>query len=352
MTQPQTPPNQGITTEQALAAIAAAQALRSGHDQEATAIQTVAAMSASLATARDRAYTYAYTLIHRLWVNVDVYDGNSVQAFTEAAGNYMSTAQSAVAQTAAAAQSQILTAMGVDLPAAAAASDPVDVRGTPSIGSDNTADITTGESHVDYQDGGRQTVNLDNDASTIGMFNRPARVQRYLESKGVGSAQARQEAEDRMSLLVGDNLMLAQRLAEAEIIAHAASVDERVIGLRRVIHPELSRTGTCGLCIAASDRVYRVKELMPMHGRCKCTTAAVTREFDPADALNAVDLKQLYDVAGGTSSVELKRTRYQVDDHGELGPVLVPQKAYKPRKQVTPQRRNDAPRQRKARVRR
>ena len=33
---------------------------------------------------------------------------------------------------------------------------------------------------------------------------------------------------------------------------------------RRVIHPELSKGGTCGLCIAASDRIYFVDDLLAL----------------------------------------------------------------------------------------
>jgi hypothetical protein len=64
---------------------------------------------------------------------------------------------------------------------------------------------------------------------------------------------------------------------------------------------------------------------------CKCTIAAVTEDYDPADDLNTVDLNALYKDAGGNSVAHLKRTRYQVDEHGELGPTLVPKSKYKPR---------------------
>jgi hypothetical protein len=352
MTQPQ-PPSQPVTKAQVAAAVLAAQAFRGDNDPNVKTLRTIAVASTMLANARDRAYTYAYTLILRTWRNVDVYDGRSVQAFTQTAAGYMKTAQSAVAQQSAAAQKQILTSMDITVPKGVVPSDPVDVRGTPTVHDDGTIDLTLGTSHVNYDVGGHQVVDLDEDATTVGMFNRPARTQRYLESKGVGSAEARAAAELRMQTLVGDNLMLAQRLAEAEILAHAASVDSRVIGLRRVIHPELSRTGVCGLCVAASDRLYRVRELRPIHSGCNCTTAAVTEDFDPADELNAVDLKALYGDAGGTSGAHLKRTKYSTDEHGELGPVLVPKKDYKPRKaQPAPARGNDAPRvNRKARPR-
>jgi hypothetical protein len=59
-------------------------------------------------------------------------------------------------------------------------------------------------------------------------------------------------------------------------------------------------------------------------------------------------LEQLYAQAGGVGGVSttaapaLKRVRYQVDEHGELGPVLVPRGAHKPRKPVPTQRRSKA----------
>jgi hypothetical protein len=52
-------------------------------------------------------------------------------------------------------------------------------------------------------------------------------------------------------------------------------------GYRRVIHPELSKGGTCGLCVAASDRIYHVSELRAVHGRCECTTLPIVGEQDP-----------------------------------------------------------------------
>jgi hypothetical protein len=93
-------------------------------------------------------------------------------------------------------------------------------------------------------------------------------------------------------------------------------------GTRRVIHPELSKGGTCGLCVAASDRIYHVSELRAVHGRCECTTLPIVGEQDPGHALNDLDLRRLYKHAGGTDAAGLKRTRYKILEHGELGPVL------------------------------
>lgn len=95
-----------------------------------------------------------------------------------------------------------------------------------------------------------------------------------------------------------------------------------ITGYRRVIHPELSKGGSCGLCVAASDRIYGATEPLPIHDRCECTTVPVYDHADPGSVLNAADLDRLYREAGGTAGAELKRTRYRVDEHGELGPVL------------------------------
>ena len=183
---------------------------------------------------------------------------------------------------------------------------------------------------VNYAD--QKPVDLDAErATTEEILNRPARAFRYQESRGATRDEAAQAALHRLDALIEDNLMLAQRLAESEVINAAAEIDDSpVVAMRRIIHPELSRSGSCGLCIAASDRLYTVRELLPIHANCKCTSAPVTMRHDPADALNKVDLGKLYQDTGGTSAAHLKRTRYQIDQHGELGPTLVPAKAYKP----------------------
>jgi hypothetical protein len=97
-----------------------------------------------------------------------------------------------------------------------------------------------------------------------------------------------------------------------------------VIGRRRIIHPELSASGfSCGLCVVASDRVYKVKELKPIHNHCNCSDAPITEGFDPGGALNRADLDALYASAGGTGGDYLRDIRVGYTEHGELGPTLV-----------------------------
>lgn len=90
-----------------------------------------------------------------------------------------------------------------------------------------------------------------------------------------------------------------------------------VLRYRRVTRSEKP----CGLCIAASDRIYSKAELLPLHGRCRCGVMPVTHASDPGSTLSNDDLPSLYKAAGGTSAEQLKKVR--VVQHGELGPLLV-----------------------------
>jgi hypothetical protein len=339
MTQPQSP--SALTPAEAIAAVAAAK-LALGGDNDIASIAV--ALSDSVIAARESAAAYAKTLIFALWSDLDPYDGNAVQAFTEAAGGYMATAQTAASRTAGAAQSAMLQSMGVQVPGVA--SDPTDLR-SPGV------DVVGGSLvlqrpdsvHVDYGTRDNKTVRAE-DMTTVGMFNRPARTFRAIEAQGKPRAEADTAARQRIDSLVEDNVMLAQRFAESEIVQNAVNLDQpdvRIVGYRRVIHPELSRTGVCGLCIAAANQIYKVGTLLPIHTNCKCTIAAVTAKHDPADDVNKADLSALYKLAGGTDGPQLKRIRFQLDEHGELGPTLVPRKQFKPRKQFTRPRRAAAP---------
>jgi hypothetical protein len=122
----------------------------------------------------------------------------------------------------------------------------------------------------------------------------------------------------RGEVQTGDNLTLAmthQWQADIEDVP-------QVTGFRRVLHPELSQGGSCGLCVAASTRLYSKAELLPVHARCACTVTPVIGDEDPGGAINARDLKALYAKAGSTAAADLKRVRVVESAHGELGPRL------------------------------
>lgn len=333
MSAPISPPTTYREAVQAAAALVAARKAPKSATEAAVSATAVAADS--IIAARDRASAYAKRAIRQLWARVNPYDDASVAAFVVQAARIMGVAQTAAAKAAAVGQAHQLAAVGVV--AAATQSVPLDVR-APSSAIKNGL-LVTGQHVVKVLYAGGETAKVTKaDMTTQGVFKRPASVYRYARSKGATDADAAALAVQRIDSLIDDNLMLAQRLGQQQVLSTAVvDLDRRpqakakIIGYRRVIHPELSRSGTCGLCIAASDRIYNIGELMPIHAHCKCTIAAITEDFDPADDLNAVDLSALYKDAGGTGSALLKRARYKVDEHGELGPVLVPGKAYKPR---------------------
>jgi hypothetical protein len=131
-------------------------------------------------------------------------------------------------------------------------------------------------------------------------------------------------AMDRMTKIVQTNLQMAQR---SQMLTTMGGSDA-VTGYRRIIHPELATLGTCGLCIAASDRLYGKKVLLPIHPGCHCTVLPVTGKNDPNE-INEIDFKQLYGDAAqfgkGTSAEALRQTRYRIDEHGEIGPVIRPE---------------------------
>ena len=150
------------------------------------------------------------------------------------------------------------------------------------------------------------------------VYGRVADTVRLQVARGASLDQAVTMGLQRADTMVRWDSGLARR----EQWRQSLAANPQAIGWRRVIHPELSRDGTCGLCIAAADRTYSIATLAPLHGRCHCTVAPVTRTADPGGTLNDEDLKRVYESASSTYAADLKRVRYDVQQHGELGPVL------------------------------
>lgn len=161
-------------------------------------------------------------------------------------------------------------------------------------------------------------------AATDDVYQRPIRQVRYLESTGVPLAEAVQTATERLEKTALRDLGLA-RATSAQQLMYSLPDDTPVgpvRGYRRIIHPELG--AVCGLCIAASDRIYKKRDLLPLHPACRCTVIPVIGVQDPGGTLNAEDLARIYAAAGGTTSTEaLRQTRFSIKENGELGDVLV-----------------------------
>jgi hypothetical protein len=152
------------------------------------------------------------------------------------------------------------------------------------------------------------------------VYSRPVEQYIWRRRNGGTMEDARKAFENRLTEIASADIAAADR-DEAQNI-YAAS--PRVTGYRRVIHPELSKSGTCGLCIVASSQVYSTDDLLPLHGgSCNCDTLPITDGDDPGLRLNEDDLKTIYAAAGSTAAEDLLNTRITINEHGELGPVLV-----------------------------
>lgn len=149
------------------------------------------------------------------------------------------------------------------------------------------------------------------------VYGRTADTYRYELSQGKPQPEALKAAVQRAQVMAQTDVQLAQRAQSQRFMT-----SKKVTGYRRIIHPEMSK-GTCGLCIAASDQIYGIEDLMPIHNRCECTTAPIVGGMDPGRDLTRHDLNALYEQAGGsTSGPALKKVRWTVHQNGELGPVL------------------------------
>lgn len=155
--------------------------------------------------------------------------------------------------------------------------------------------------------------------SPLDVWMRPAEEYRYHVSQNLRENDALIKALERVEIMGDTDLTLARR----EEIRGIFAATPKITGYRRVIHPELSEDGTsCGLCVVASTRLYRVKELLPIHDRCNCDVLPVTQDQDPGRDMNQEDLQKIYDAAGSNYAGDLIKTKVSFTEHGELGPII------------------------------
>ena len=158
-------------------------------------------------------------------------------------------------------------------------------------------------------------------------------IERYAEHK----------AGERAERMVSQDISGASRNIYS--IAIDSIKDNEVIGYRRVVHPELSKSGqSCGLCIVASTMEYKKSDLLPIHSGCNCETCEIYSKdgkiYDPGHIINMEDLEVFYrEAKGSTHGWDLKKSRYKIVDHPEYGPTLVndhPNKTGKIQKEYIP----------------
>ena len=288
--------------------------------QQSSQVLVTAAAAAGAATTTSRVSAVTAGMIANLFAAVNPYSTKQVREFAQRAGQIIIGSQRTVANVHTAAQQIALRAVGINT--AVPVVIPDNVRGaTVTFGGGKPKVHAPAQTTVDYDDGAERISKSD--AAPERVFERAAVTFRYEKSVGKDDAAAGEAARRRIEETVDNNLILAARLASQQTLVRAAEKDERIVGYRRIIHPELAKGGVCGLCVTAADRVYKVEELQPIHNRCNCSIAPVTTAHDPGHTLNQGDLSKLYEHAGGkTSAKALKRTRYEIVQHHELGPVL------------------------------
>jgi hypothetical protein len=150
-------------------------------------------------------------------------------------------------------------------------------------------------------------------------YGRVADGYRYQTTMlGDSPEKAQQKAGVRIALAAQTDVTLAVRAQYQKTMSAQGA-----LGWRRILHPELSRTGPCALCVVAADRVYKSEDLLPLHSRCCCEVLPVYQGADPGITLNGDDLAAVYAAAGGNTREQLRRVSVVLTEHGELGPVLV-----------------------------
>jgi hypothetical protein len=155
------------------------------------------------------------------------------------------------------------------------------------------------------------------------VHRRPAQSYRRAIALGKDEQEARRIAAIRATGLMRSDTALAER-AEAHLLLERMGITQ----FRRILHPELSASGSCGLCIAAADNIYSTGDLMPIHPpHCKCTVLPIVDDWDPGKELNQQDIlsyagaRELAGATGprgGTTRRDLASVRY----HAEFGPYL------------------------------
>lgn len=136
--------------------------------------------------------------------------------------------------------------------------------------------------------------------------------------KGDSPEKAQEKAAVRIANIAETDVTLAVRAQYQKTLG-----EQKADAYRRVLHPELSETGPCGLCVVAADRTYKSEDLLPLHNRCCCEVLPVYGRLDPGLTLNGDDLARIYEAAGGNTREQLRQVRVVMTEHGELGPLLV-----------------------------
>lgn len=135
---------------------------------------------------------------------------------------------------------------------------------------------------------------------TRDVYRRPIIQARAAIDRGHDFDEAMAQGRNRASSLAETDISLVQSIATTAAVMQLP----KIIGFVRVL------TGSsCPICVGAEGR-FGPAERMPIHAHCDCTSAPIYSSVDPGAAVNA----SLALESGADA---------QVQEHGELGPVLV-----------------------------
>lgn len=171
------------------------------------------------------------------------------------------------------------------------------------------------------------TGSVDEEPEDDGVEEEPTFALTETEVREVVVRYAQHKAEERVERMVDQDVAGAARNMYGVAMSYLDKA--KVVGYRRVVHPELAESGrSCGLCIVASTMQYTRAELLPIHAGCNCETCEIYsingETYDPGKQINMEDLAVFYGEAGrSTHGWDLKKQRYEVVDHPEYGPTLV-----------------------------
>lgn len=156
-------------------------------------------------------------------------------------------------------------------------------------------------------------------------FGQIGSTYRYAISQGQAEAEAIQRSNLKINEAIDREISQVAEAVQTDVLTRseqeAGPGDSKIIGYRRVIHPELSTSGVCGMCVVAADRIYDSDQLNKIHTNCNCGVLPVYEGFeDYGWQLNVDDLNALYKAAGGTQIKQLSKIRIAgLTDQGRLG---------------------------------
>lgn len=170
-----------------------------------------------------------------------------------------------------------------------------------------------------------QVTNLRQNTTLAEAYARPLRTVWFQQSKGVDFPEALRLGLERAQHMASLDIQLARTHASAVILQQTDGINR----YQRV----LSGTENCDLCSVAAKHIYKTSSLMPIHTKCDCTVAPVIEGRPPL--ANRINNERTFtspesETAGpGKLPPSKVADEVGVEDHGELGPVLVRnQKSY------------------------